>query len=404
MNLQTPTILRLATYLSLVFVTLMTGTVKAAETQPNSTLTDRQRLLEAVQTDQSGAADLLTEALNDQRETIHRTAAHLLGTLGEAGKPGLKKALNHPNPSLRLIAIDTLADQNRLTEYWDILLLDRDPAIQRKVKLDLIPRFPLPEGEEFIRLLDRLVESHHSMEADLRIHLMRLLASFAILTPQAQEAILAGAADADDAVRSAALQAAMVHAKPDWPGIATVLAAASDDQSLEIRGLGEKLHWKLLEVETIRLRTGGWRFKEDPQRVGRKEHWYAPDFDTSDWSTEIRTEASWQDFLDEEYFGTAWYRTNLPVPDLSEWDQAIFEFEGVDEEAWVWLNGEFLGSHEMGVEGWDVPFSVDATKALKPGKPNTLVVMARNTQAGGGIWRPVTLRIMNTARLQSGSF
>ena len=46
------------------------------------------------------------------------------------------------------------------------------------------------------------------------------------------------------------------------------------------------------------------------------------------------------------YDGCAWYRKTF---ELKDFNQARIVFEGVDEVAWVWLNGKFLGQYE----GWD---------------------------------------------------
>ncbi len=66
-------------------------------------------------------------------------------------------------------------------------------------------------------------------------------------------------------------------------------------------------------------------------------------------------------------------------------------FRGVDEQGWVWINGEYAGEHEMGPSGWNVPFSLDVTGLVEWGETNHITVRAENTRAAGGIWRPVTI-------------
>jgi hypothetical protein len=65
-------------------------------------------------------------------------------------------------------------------------------------------------------------------------------------------------------------------------------------------------------------------------------------------------------------------------------------FGAVDESAWVYLNGEFAGEHDIGEAGWDKPFGIDVTKAIQPGA-NVLAVRVLDRVLGGGIWKPVEL-------------
>ena len=83
--------------------------------------------------------------------------------------------------------------------------------------------------------------------------------------------------------------------------------------------------------------------------------------------------------------GFAWFRTSL-----SDATGAVhsLHFEGVDDNATVYLNGQMLTHHE----GWDDPFDVDLSKAWKSGGPNALAVLVENTAGEGGITKPVTLQ------------
>ena len=83
--------------------------------------------------------------------------------------------------------------------------------------------------------------------------------------------------------------------------------------------------------------------------------------------------------------GFAWFRTLLPdAPGAVH----SLHFEGVDDNATVYLNGQMLLRHE----GWDDPFDVDLSKAWKPGGPNALAVLVENTAGEGGITKPVYLQ------------
>src|SRR5215208_1790820 len=116
-----------------------------------------------------------------------------------------------------------------------------------------------------------------------------------------------------------------------------------------------------------------------------------------------------------DYMGVAWYRTQLPQPNLSNGQTAILEFGAVDYFGEVFVNGKRVGEHEGGY----TPFTFDITDALRAGA-NELVVRVidppmdeRENRARfpemmyneiphgkqnwyvqtGGIWQPVTLRV-----------
>ena len=74
-------------------------------------------------------------------------------------------------------------------------------------------------------------------------------------------------------------------------------------------------------------------------------------------------------------------------------------FGAVDEEAWVYLDGAYIGEHtvkstgRMPAEIWNEPFEIDITRDVRDG-PGThqLTVRVRDSSGAGGIWRRVSLR------------
>lgn len=148
----------------------------------------------------------------------------------------------------------------------------------------------------------------------------------------------------------------------------------------------------LRKLDEIRLPKDGWKFRLDRERVGEDEKWFATDFDDSDWDdTEI--EQAWQ-LLGYDYIGTAWYRRVIKLPERLKPEKVELAFEGVDESAWVWVNGEYAGEHDIGPSGWDKPFNLDVTDLLVWGQENQITVRAMNTAARGGIWRPVAIVLL----------
>ncbi len=82
--------------------------------------------------------------------------------------------------------------------------------------------------------------------------------------------------------------------------------------------------------------------------------------------------------------GSAWFRTALPEGKGSGY---VLHFEGVNDNATVYLNGRRLGHHE----GWNDPFDVDLAPAWKETGVNELAILVENTAGAGGITAPVSL-------------
>ncbi len=146
----------------------------------------------------------------------------------------------------------------------------------------------------------------------------------------------------------------------------------------------------------ITLPADGWRFRADPDRVGHQDRWYVPTFDDEGWRSDVPIEASWQRHMETPYYGGAWYRRVLDLSDVPAWKRAFLFFEGVDEQAWVWVNGRLAGWHAIGPEGWNEPFWLEVTDILVPGAINPIAVRVENTTHGGGIWSPVRLQMYDS--------
>jgi len=125
-----------------------------------------------------------------------------------------------------------------------------------------------------------------------------------------------------------------------------------------------------------------WRWTADEAGAADANKMAAPELDTSG--------SGWKDAeTGEDTFkgriGFAWYRTILPA---TPGKAPTLHFDGVDDNATVYLNGQKLTSHE----GWDDPFDVELKPAWKAGGPNVLAVLVENTAGAGGITAPVFLQ------------
>lgn len=115
----------------------------------------------------------------------------------------------------------------------------------------------------------------------------------------------------------------------------------------------------------------GWFLTIDPDNVGREEHWEkAPAQDAK------TTHVPWViDVAFPGYDGLAWYWKSFTAPpNPHEQGRTLLRFWAVDFKADVWLNGEYLGSHE----GGETPFYFDVTDCMKPRAENLLAVRVLN--------------------------
>jgi glycosyl hydrolase family 2/HEAT repeat protein len=201
----------------------------------------------------------------------------------------------------------------------------------------------------------------------------------------------------------------LVTIKPRTEQIDTLLKAARKDKSKAIRIIANKAMWPFHKetvllrerkdydhvvklVKTVPMPKQGWRFKLDPSRDGHLRKWHQPKFKDADWGT-IAIEQAWQK-AGYEYIGVSWYRRWIELPARPDHTAVELHFDGVDESAWVWVNGQYVGQHDIGPMGWNIAFGVDITKAVKWGQKNQITVRAMNTAHAGGIWKPMRIEIL----------
>ena len=97
--------------------------------------------------------------------------------------------------------------------------------------------------------------------------------------------------------------------------------------------------------------------------------------------------------------GIAWYRKEFASPEELEGKQFLLEFDGVQSQMELWVNGILIGEHVYGY----TPFYFDIAPALKgPGENNVIAVKTVNPGensrwfTGAGIFRPVKLSVLHT--------
>ena len=146
-------------------------------------------------------------------------------------------------------------------------------------------------------------------------------------------------------------------------------------------------------LKTIPLPIEGWAFRTDPEERGHLEKWFDVKLDDSQWKR-ITVNGSWEKQGYAGYDGIAWYRVKFRMPEKMQCQAVELSFGGVDETAWVWLNGQYIGQHDMGPDGWNIPFKLDVTAEIGWDKENLLVVRVGDTMSSGGIYKPVCVEVI----------
>ncbi|MBQ6472742.1 MAG: DUF4838 domain-containing protein [Victivallales bacterium] len=130
----------------------------------------------------------------------------------------------------------------------------------------------------------------------------------------------------------------------------------------------------------------GWRFAFDPQNIGEKQGWFKADFDATGWSP-IGVDSGWElqspgvawkkAHNDVDYDGTGWYRNSFRLSSEDVAGKVELTFGAVDETCELWLNGQKLLERPYPYQGdsnsWATPFTVDVTKAARPGENQVAV-------------------------------
>ncbi|HCU36862.1 MAG TPA: hypothetical protein DGT21_15865 [Armatimonadetes bacterium] len=304
----------------------------------------------------------------------------LLVALGGAQAPWAAGQLDSPHASVRRDSLIRHARRGPEAMPRLILALGDEDMLVRRTAVTLLARL----GETGLPGLRRALTNDDVLVRRNAALCLGPLGSEAL--PLMERALR----DGDPLVRQAAVMA-LLSVRPRSPEILATLRTASNDPSPAVLAAVSTALQDYLEVTwEMRLPGDGWKFMRDPDGIGEQAAWYATGFDDSAWG-DIGIGLAWGSFGHQGYIGNGWYRRSIDLPANPGAEGAFMRFGGVDECARVWLNGVFVGEHNMGPSGWDKPFQIDVSNAIKWGEANQITVLAWNTAAAGGIWQPVHL-------------
>lgn len=166
---------------------------------------------------------------------------------------------------------------------------------------------------------------------------------------------------------------------------------------------------QLVRTKWVNL-NGEWDFAFDDQNIGLSEKWFHKN---TSFDKKIIVPFAYQTELsgihDPSFHDIVWYAREFTVPKDWQGQRIILHFGAVDYRAWVYINGQYAGSHE----GGHVSFSLDITNQLTWGvekvvvrveDPSTDETIPRGKQSwvekSASIWYTRTTGIWQTVWLE----
>lgn len=213
----------------------------------------------------------------------------------------------------------------------------------------------------------------------------------------------------DDIVRNTAISN-LVTKKPYSSKTIELIKLAQNDKNLTVKNTAVEALWpfhknkvlirdridydhEVVVKSTIQFPRDKWLFRTDPNQDGHLKDWFVPEVNESEWGL-IDIESSWQK-CNYNYYGAAWYRKSVDLPEKPAYVAVELRFDGIQESACVWVNGKYAGAYDKGSPGWDIPFAMDITDEVKWSQKNTITVRVLNSVPNaGGILRPVRIEIL----------
>ena len=133
----------------------------------------------------------------------------------------------------------------------------------------------------------------------------------------------------------------------------------------------------------------GWVFRADPEDKGIREEWPLAAPSTAEWSP-IEIKRFWEE-QGWDHDGVAWYRTEFIVPSVPKGKSLQLVVGAADESATVWIDGEKVGTFDIGEAGWDKRFSFDMTGRIEAGKKTPIAFRVLDRTGVGGLWKSIKI-------------
>ena len=164
----------------------------------------------------------------------------------------------------------------------------------------------------------------------------------------------------------------------------------SKQRSFTYRNSGPKAHEQYLRrrpphipypYQSVAEVPDQWKFNLDlgAGHYNHNANYARANYDDSNWS-KIDIGLAWENQGYPDYDKGAWYRTSLKI-DADPKKPVYMAFGGIDNDAWVYVNGKLVGEHHV----WNRPFTLDISNAVKHKGKNTIAIRVFDGVGLGGI-------------------
>lgn len=144
-------------------------------------------------------------------------------------------------------------------------------------------------------------------------------------------------------------------------------------------------------MNSIYTLDGEWFYKVDQKKIGIENKWFEKgnvEFDGT-----LRVPDFFELQIEKEFDGWFWYFRDFEFTLIKSDKKLALFFEGVDDDAAIWINGKFLGEHK----GYSERFYFDVSNFINDGK-NFISVLVSDHGGPGGIYKSVYLKYFNSEK------
>ncbi|MCX6922913.1 MAG: hypothetical protein NT154_06845, partial [Verrucomicrobia bacterium] len=173
--------------------------------------------------------------------------------------------------------------------------------------------------------------------------------------------------------RKLMLPAAIIE---DGPGKADVPAAAFPLDKQRSQALPDKVTSDRAQISLA----GTWSFQADRRNEGESAGWFTDGFDAKSWQTvEVPVAFDNCGTNMDRYTGVGWFRKQVYVPEPFGGRRIVLQFEGINYNAKVWVNGKPVGENHDAF----LPFTLRINDAVQIGAENLITVRVDNLRTRG---------------------
>lgn len=159
---------------------------------------------------------------------------------------------------------------------------------------------------------------------------------------------------------------------------------------------------RLSSTELAASQWGTWRFRKDPENRGVDEKWFTQSVVGDETWQAVTVPSLLSQTEVGRYLGFGWYHVTFNLDAHAAANAVDVLFEGVDEQAWIYVNGDYVGEHTLESEfvlGQEISvvdlFQRAFTIRVEPGQlregVNHLFVRKHSSIGDSGIHRPVQI-------------